>query len=49
MSDESFHAEMTSRRLVVDPLDAAKTLAIVDGIMNTSPNVVQKVKKILGR
>jgi tripartite-type tricarboxylate transporter receptor subunit TctC len=49
MSDESFHAEMTSRRLVVDPLDAAKTLAIVDGIMNTSPNVVQKVRKILGR
>ncbi len=49
MSDEAFQAEMTSRRLVVDPLDAEKTMAIVDGIMNTSPSVVQKVKKILGR
>ncbi len=49
VNDEAFRADMTTRRLVVDPLDAEKTLAIVDGVMNTSPAVVQKVKKILGR
>jgi hypothetical protein len=49
VNDETFRTEMTTRRLVVDPLDAEKTLAIVEGVMNTSPAVVQKVKQILGR
>ena len=49
VNDETFRTEMTTRRLVVDPLDAEKTLAIVEGVMNTSPAVVQEVKQILGR
>lgn len=49
MADATFRTEMTTRRLVVDPLDSEKTLSIIDGLMNTSPGVVQKVKKILGR
>ncbi len=49
VNDKTFRSEMISRRLVVDPLDADQTLTVVKGVMNTSPAVVSKVKKILGR
>lgn len=49
VKDEAFLKDMEAKRLPVDPLDADQTLALVKGILGTPPEVVARVKSILGR
>lgn len=49
VKDDIFLKDVAKRRLVVDPLNAEQALAVVEGIAGTPTEIVQKVKKILGR
>lgn len=49
LKDDVFLKDMAARKLAVDPVAPDDALALVQGLMMTPPEIVAKVKTILGR